>query len=47
MVKSSLRSLALFPFVRRLGISYGDFDDLVEEACGEVMDLALKPYFPL
>ncbi|KAI4163323.1 MAG: hypothetical protein LQ342_003058 [Letrouitia transgressa] len=42
-----LRTLAVFPFTRRLGMSIADVDRLVDRARVEAASPGLKPYFPL
>ncbi|MCJ1255466.1 hypothetical protein MMC24_003282 [Lignoscripta atroalba] len=46
-IQQALRSLALYPFTRRLGISMADFEALIEQARIEAANPSLKPYFPL
>ena len=46
-IHQGLRTLALYPFTRRLGMTVEGFDDLIGRACMEAADPRLKAYFPL
>jgi hypothetical protein len=46
-IKQLLRSLALYPLIRRLHMSPHNFEALVTQAQREAADHTLKPYFPL
>lgn len=46
-VRQALSSLSIFSFTRRLGMDIDDVTALVERACVEATDPALKAYFPL
>ncbi|KAL8950466.1 MAG: hypothetical protein Q9222_003506 [Ikaeria aurantiellina] len=46
-VDNLLRTVAIFPFTRRLGMSIDAVDDLVSRARLDAANAHLKPYFPL
>ncbi|KAL9633119.1 MAG: hypothetical protein Q9164_004887 [Protoblastenia rupestris] len=46
-VRAILNSLAIAPFIRRLGMSANAVDNLVERASDDADNPALKAYFPL
>lgn len=46
-VQQTLRTLAVFPFTRRLGMTIGDVDLLVDRARADAVNPSLKAYFPL
>ncbi len=46
-VQQALRTLAVFPFTRRLGMTMEEVDLLVDRARADAANPSLKAYFPL
>ena len=46
-VQQALRTLALLPFTRRLGMTMQEVDSLVSRARSDAANPSLKAYFPL
>lgn len=45
--KETMRSLAILPLTKILGMPITEVDDLIERAAADALDASLKPYFSL